>query len=208
MSAFLKDFLSFPIRALFIFDRDRFRLTSLRTERFRHVAREVDGICLDVGCGPGNLFVKRFLKGKGKGVDVFMYEGLRKEDMVDPLKLPFRDSSFDTATLIAAINHIPKNKRGKELAEIFRILRTDGRIIVTMGNPIAEIIVHRLSRMLNKEDMDTKRGMDKDETCYIRDAEIKNLLTAAGFGNLSKKRFWSQWGLNHMIIGEKKEGFR
>ena len=199
----LKDFLTFPVRALFLFDEDRFGLTSLRTERLTCVAGEVRGQCLDMGCGPGNVFVKRFLGGKGRGVDVFRYPGLCRKDIVDPLRLPFPSGSFGTVTLIAAINHIPARHRDAELAELFRVLEPGGRIIVTMGNPAAEVLVHKLSAALNREDMDSRRGMDEDETYFMRDAEIAARLRKAGFAIGPRKVFWSQWGLNHLLIGIK-----
>jgi SAM-dependent methyltransferase len=203
-ATFMKNFLTFPFRAVTLFDDDRFGLQSLRTERMSYVAEEVRGLCLDIGCGPGNLFIKNHMKGQGTGVDVFPYTGLSQKNIVDPMRLPFRDRSFGTVTLIAAINHIPESKRAGEIREIYRVLRPGGRLIVTMGNPLAEIIVHKLSGALNKEDMDTERGMEEDESYYMTDGEIRKALSAAGFAIHSKKRFWSQWGLNHMLIGLKQ----
>ncbi len=70
-----KDFITFPLRAVTLFVNDKWSLSSLKSERFDYVSREVKGYCLDVGCGRGNRFVKEYLKGNGLGIDVFEYEG-------------------------------------------------------------------------------------------------------------------------------------
>ncbi len=171
------DFITFPLRAFTIFEHNRWGLSSLRTERFDYVSREVNGECLDVGCGKQNMFVDQILKGKGKGIDVFPYEGLKEENIVlDMTKFPFSDASFQTVTFIANINHVPKPKRDAELSEAYRVLTPDGKIIVTMGSAIAEVLVHKVVWISDKlfktnVDMDTERGMEEDEEYYYDDED-------------------------------------
>jgi ubiquinone/menaquinone biosynthesis C-methylase UbiE len=208
----VKDFLTFPFRAVSMFEEDRFGLSSLRTERFDYVAAQVDGFCLDVGCGRRNIFVKEFLRGNGKGIDVFPYEGLKKENLVEDIThFPFDAASFDTVTFIANLNHIPGSKRALELAEAYRCLKPGGKIIVTMGNPLAEVLVHKVVLLYDllfktHHDMDNERGMDEEESLYLTDSEITICLCLAGFGQIMKKHFWTQWGLNAMFIGWKLPG--
>ncbi len=203
------DFITFPLRAFTIFENNRWGLSSLRTERFDYVSREVRGYCLDVGCGKQNLFISKVLNNNGKGIDVYKYEGLTDENIVtDMTKFPFENSSFKTVTFIANINHIPKPKRDAELAEAYRVLENGGNIVVTMGSAIAEILVHKVVWLSDKlfktnVDMDTERGMEEDEEYYLTDKEIISRLKTAGFKNIRKKYFYTQWGLNHLFIGEK-----
>jgi SAM-dependent methyltransferase len=203
------DFLSFPLRAVTLFHDDRCGLSALATERFDYVAREVSGYCLDVGCGRGNRFVREFLQGNGRGIDLFPYEGLTAENLVPDLAhLPFADECFATVTFIANLNHCPRPQRDGELREAFRLLQPGGRIIVTMGNPLAEILVHQLVWLYDKlfrtsVDVDTQRGMAEGEQYYLCDGEICDRLTRAGFVRLRKKYFFTQWALNHLFIGEK-----
>jgi len=75
----LKDFVAFPLRALWLFEQDKWGLTALASERFDYVAREVRGRCLDVGCGRRNRFVREFVGDTSVGIDVFPYEGLAKQ---------------------------------------------------------------------------------------------------------------------------------
>jgi SAM-dependent methyltransferase len=203
------DFVFFPLRALVLFHKSGFGLTSLADERFDYVARFARGHTLDIGCGRENRFVGHFLGGRGRGIDLFPYEGLTPENLVPDLThLPFPDGSFDTVTFIANINHCPEPDRDRELSEAFRVLRPGGRIIVTMGHPVAEILVHKVvwvyDKLLGtKVDMDTERGMDEEEAYYLTDAEIRGRLSRAGFAGIAKKYFLTQWCLNHLFLGEK-----
>ncbi len=205
------DFITFPIRAFFWLDDDRWGLSSLRSERFDYVSRDVRGFCLDIGCERENLFLNRYLEGNGKGIDVFPYEGLTQDNIIkDMTKFPFDDNSFESVTLIATINHIPRSMRDAELKEAYRCLKPGGNIIVTMGNPIAEIMVHKVAWMHDRlfgtnYDMDSKRGMHKEEAYYLKDPEIVERLLRAGFKDTVKKYFCTQWGLNHLFVAYKRE---
>jgi SAM-dependent methyltransferase len=205
-----KDFATFPLRALTLFHEDRWGLSSLASERFDYVAREVVGRCLDVGCGYHNKFVTKWLGGNGKGIDVFQYAGLSQEDIVEDMAhFPFEDASFDSITFIANLNHVPRSDRDAELAEAYRCLKPGGNVIVTMGNPLAELAVHKVvewhDRLLGtRYDMDSERGMGAEEAYYLKDSEITERLVRAGFGDLTKKYFLTQWGLNHLWMGWKK----
>jgi SAM-dependent methyltransferase len=204
-----KDALSFPIRALTLFEEDRYGFSSLQSERFDYVSLQVLGRCLDVGCGRHNRFVKEYLHGNGAGIDVFPYEGLSSENLVNDIcHFPFDDCCFDSVTFIANINHVPESKRDQELAEAFRVLRAGGNIIVTMGNPLAELLVHKVVKIYDwafgtSYDVDSERGMSDEEEYFLTNSEILRRLGKAGFGHVSKKSFWTQWGLNHLYIGWK-----
>jgi SAM-dependent methyltransferase len=203
------DFITFPLRAVTLFHEDKWGLSCLASERFDYVAREVTGYCLDVGCGYHNRFVKSWLRGRGRGIDVFPYAGIPKEDIVENIThFPFDDASFDSVTFIANLNHVPKSDRDIELREAYRCLKPGGNIIVTMGNPLAELMVHKIvasyDRLLRtKVDMDTERGMGAEESYYLTDSEITERLTRTGFQNLRKKYFLTQWALNHLWVGWK-----
>lgn len=203
------DFLSFPFRAVLLIEKDCGPFASLASERFYYAAENVKGHCLDVGCGRRNRFVNEFLDGQGKGIDVYPYEGLTEEDVVKDIShFPFENQTFDTITFLANINHIPESMRDIELAEAFRCLKKGGNIIVTMGNPLAELLVHKLvwlyDRFLGtKLDMDNERGMHEEEEYYLLDKEIKSRLVCAGFSKIKKKFFVTQWFLNHMFIAWK-----
>ena len=205
------DFLVFPLRALTLFHHDRWGFSCLASERFDYVAREVLGYCLDVGCGRHNRFVKEYRGGNGVGINVFAYEGLVAENIVPDLThLPFADATFQTVTFIANLNHCPKPDRDTELRESWRVMKPGGNIVVTMGNPLAEILVHQLVWVYDKVfktncDMDGERGMREGEEYYLSDEEILDRLKRAGFLGIRKKYFLTQWGLNHLFVGWKPQ---
>ena len=202
------DFWTFPLRALTLFYEDKWGLSSLASERFDYAAREVTGKCLDVGCG-NNRFVREYLGGRGQGIDVVPYQGLASENVVPNLtRFPYEDGAFDSVTFIANLNHVPEPQRDAELTEAHRVLRSRGNIVVTMGNPVAEILVHKLVSLYDRVlkthyDHDSERGMHEDEAYYLSDTEIRTRLARAGFREIRKKWFWTQWGLNHLLVGWK-----
>lgn len=177
-------------------------LSSLRSERYDYVAREVHGYCLDVGCVTNNHFVNKWLKGKGKGIDVYQHPGLAPDEVVEDIThFPFKDASFDSVTFIANMNHIPEPLRDKELSEAYRCLKQSGNIVVTFGNPIAEIIVHTM--LFRREDLRRKDYTEENDPYYVLDSEIVERLSRAGFKHIRKKYFFTQWGLNHLFVGWK-----
>lgn len=147
----------------------------------------------------------------GLGLDVYPYEGLSADNIVPGfLSLPFEDARFDTVTFIANLNHAPRSQRDGELREAFRVLKPGGNIIVTMGNALAEVLVHKLvwlyDRLLGTRlDVDGERGMHADEDYYLRPSEIVERLSRAGFSGICRRFFVTQFCLNSMFIGWKAE---
>ncbi len=206
----IKDTLTLPIRAVSLFEFDRWGLTSLRSERFDYVAPKVRGYCLDVGCGRHDLFVAKYCGGRGRGIDVYPWEGLTESHVVEDIThFPFDDRSFDTVTFIANLNHIPRSKRDVELAEAYRCLRDGGNIVVTMGSPLAELAAHLAIHMYDKlfgtnHDVDSERGMDEEENYFVTEREIYSRLTHAGFADIRRQVFWTQWAMNRLYVAWKR----
>ncbi len=205
------DFITFPIRAVAPLNFHLFGLTKRPDERFFYAGKEVQGYCLDVGCGPYNRFINEHLKGNGKGIDLFKYDGLADENILeDPTAYHFDNETFDSITFISSLNHIPPQIRKKVLKEIYRVLKFGGNVIVTMGNPVAEILIHHLVHFYDnifgtKYDTDSFRGMVEGEQYFLTDREIKRNLADAGFKDILKKYFTTQYFLNHLFVGWKKQ---
>jgi SAM-dependent methyltransferase len=191
------DFVFAPLRLL-LFPDDlsaRVGLTSLEEERIRAVLPHVKGQLLDIGAGR-NALVKRY--GQGIGVDVFDWGGgaLIVETTA---KLPFSDGSFDTITFLACLNHIPY--RRAVLAEARRLLKPDGRLLITMISPLIGMVGHRVFWWYSE---DKTRTMAEGETYGLSTRDVLDLLHEAGFRLAAHETF--VYGLNHCYVAEKAAG--
>jgi SAM-dependent methyltransferase len=153
----------------------------------------INGYLLDVGCGTNQL-VKRY--GNGVGVDVYPWENV---DLLvdDTSKLPVEDETFDTITVIAALNHIPN--RREVLYEINRVMKKDGLLIITMINPIISRIWHFLRRPWDADQ--NERGIKDGEVYGFTRQDLKILLKSANFEIIAEKPFMLY--LNRVICAKK-----
>lgn len=205
------NFVAFPYRALVLNpNASADPLLCLRDERMIHVRRSVRGRVLDIGCGPENVFVSRYYP-NGLGVDVFQYPGLAPEQIVDPVRLPFADASFDTVTLIANVNHIPQSKIRDEFREIGRVLKADGRLVITRIGTLVSFLTHNVVHLQSKlsskyYDMDHERGLEDDERLSVPLAEINQLAASVGATLQARERIWTQWWLNEVLVYDRLAG--
>jgi ubiquinone/menaquinone biosynthesis C-methylase UbiE len=165
----------------------------LQNKRIEKVIPCIEGKLLDIGCGLNNL-VKRY--GNGIGVDVYNWGSV---DMVveNSAKLPFDSDSFDTVTILAALNHIPN--RNEVIIESHRILKRDGKLIITMIPPGISRVWHT---MRSRWDVDqAERGMQREELYGIRAGELIQMVLLNGFILVKKERF--MLGINCMFVFKK-----
>ena len=122
---------------------------------------------LDIGCGPGTLISLLDPNKPSVGIDV-------AGDQIDYAKknyetanhqfiavegsgpLPFENRTFDVVTMIELIEHLSKEEVVALLAEVQRVLKSHGRLIITTPNylslwPVLEIFVNRLSPVSYKD---------------------------------------------------------
>jgi SAM-dependent methyltransferase len=181
---------------------ERTHLTSLRAERFAAVLPEIRGRCLDIGAG-NNELVQLYQQmapaaspDPSVGVDVVDWgHGATRIDSV--AFLPFADRSFDTVCFVACLNHIPE--RRDALREARRVLRPNGRVLITMIGRVLGTIGHALWWYSE----DKHRPVAAEETMGMDSVEILELLQAAGFTRVAHRRFF--YGLNHLFIASVAE---
>ena len=161
--------------------------------RNRTVLPHVQGRLLDIGCGMNQL-VRQY--GNAVGCDVYQWGDV---DLVveDSSDLPFDAASFDTVTIIAALNHIPN--RPSVLAEAHRVLRPGGRLIVTMIPPVISTIWHKVRAPWDADQHE--RGMVDGEVYGLRPTEVRELMRNAGFLVVLEQPFML-W-INRITLGEK-----
>lgn len=169
-------------------------LIPIDDERVIMALKYAKGKALDVGCGANN-FIRSY--GNGVGVDIFPWEGC---DLVvkDPAKLPFKKGAFDTVSFLACINHIPN--RQAAFIEAYRVMKDDGRLLVTMITPRWGKFIHWI-RFRNDPDHQDRHIDHSHELLGMSSRQIKGLLKDAGFRLMKKQRF--VFGINSIYVATK-----
>jgi SAM-dependent methyltransferase len=95
---------------------------------------------LDAGCGEGVL-VEEFRQALAiQGVDAnYSSDFVRRGSLLD---LPFADGAFDRALCLDVLEHLSLAEQPRALAELFRVLRPGGELLVTVPN-----LAHLQSRL-------------------------------------------------------------
>lgn len=164
-------------------------LTSLEEERINAVVPYIQGRLLDIGAGRNKL-VKQY--GNGIGIDIYDWGG-GALIVKDSSNLPFSDGEFDTISFLACLNHIPY--RDAVLREAHRLLKSDGKLVITMINPIIGFISHKIRWFAE----DTKeRELVPRERYELWKAEILQFCKDAGFQLVEHKKFL--FGLNNVYV--------
>jgi len=191
----LVDRAAFPLLVFLTTEQARrLHLTPVDDERIEACLPYCTGLLLDTGCGPNEL-VRRH--GRGVGVDVYPWPEI--DVLCDTRRLPFPDASFDTAALLAVLNHVPSHDRQAVLKELHRVLRPASRLLITMLDPVIGRIVHRLR--LRQDPDQQKRGMREEEDYGLWDSEVRGLLDTSGFQVERRRRF--VFGLNNLYVAKR-----
>lgn len=195
----IKDRLYFPLLIFLSSDQARsFGLTPIDEERTATALARCRGLLLDIGCGTNEL--TRYYRSMQKmaiGVDVYLWPGT--DVVCDTTKLPFPDAFFDTVTMLACLNHVPRSKRNRVLQEARRVLRENGQLLITMINPVVGLVAHTVRHRYDLDQLE--RGMGEEEDYGLWEREVKELLTRNGFRCVDAVPF--VFGLNCLYIAEK-----
>ena len=166
--------------------------------RIKKVLPYIHGKFLDIGCGTNKLVeAYRAQGGQGIGLDVYDWDGV---DIVveDSTTTPYQNGEFETVSIIASLNHIPK--REAVLREAHRILKKDGTIIVTMIPPFIGKWWHKIREPWDPDQHE--RGMHHDEEYGLTSQVVEELLEQAGFVFTTREHF--MLGVNTITIAKKK----
>jgi len=178
---FLLDRLSFPVLIFLDYETSKkIGLTPIDEERSYACLKYAIGRTLDVGCGYGH-FMDTY--GNGYGIDKVFTNNSRFV-LGDATKIPFKDKTFDTVTFIASLNHIVD--RDIALREAARILKDDGRILITMINPLIGFLAHKIIRKRCDSDQ-IRRRIGKKELLGLTESQIKTLVSCAGLKTVARK---------------------
>jgi SAM-dependent methyltransferase len=193
------DLIGFPLRAFLLPEswQRRLGLTPLRSERHMRVARWASGRVLDVACGDNDL-VHRWLRPAGvPSVGMDRSRG-GAEVVGDAAELPFKDGSFRTVTLVAALNHVPRHSRHSALGEAHRVLDSEGHLVVTMIGPVVGKLCHALTWWDPRPTHDPS-----EEAPGLPLGTVLSLAASEGFRLQRQERFL--YGLNAVLLFRRAE---
>ncbi len=164
---------------------------------------------LDIGCGCYPLFLSDAAFAEKYGLDKVIeadYEGKMEQqgitllsyDIEKEQELPFLGDFFDVVTMLAVFEHIQPSKLIYILKEIKRVLRGNGRFILTTPAPWSAPLLWFLAkiRVISSEEIyDHKRTYDR--------RAIVNHLAKAGFESEKISSGYFEFFLNIWVCADK-----
>ncbi|MBW1712938.1 MAG: class I SAM-dependent methyltransferase [Deltaproteobacteria bacterium] len=191
--------------------------TRLREYHLRRLMPALDrGRLLDVGCGLGYLtqVLGRGLTAVGldsdyKSLVLNRRQGAGSFVQGDAAGLPFKEASFDLAVCSEMLEHLPPGLDEQCLAEMARVVKPGGRILITL--PSLEGL-RAMSRLRNLGHDDPQGGEFHHRPGYAW-PEIKALIDRCPFLRVSQRKY-SMFLLSEMfmdllkLVYLKKEGLR
>jgi ubiquinone/menaquinone biosynthesis C-methylase UbiE len=145
---------------------------------------------LDVGCGTGEVTL--LAKTRTKGGQVYGIDpapemiavarkkagrkGLEVDFRVGVIEsLPFEESTMDVVTSSLMMHHLPEDLKGRGLAEIYRVLKPGGRLLIAdFMRPTGSFLNHLFMAFTRHQGLES--GIE----------ELQNLLRVAGFGQITQ----------------------
>jgi 2-polyprenyl-3-methyl-5-hydroxy-6-metoxy-1,4-benzoquinol methylase len=138
---------------------------------------------LDIGCGDG-YFLQRSPCATATGIDMRIGDA----PIAQGTPLPFEDGTFDLVTLLAVLEHVKEPQF--VISEVARVLRPNGRLIMTTPKKAAEWLIRIYVKDINEE-----------HESYFTQERLKNLvrpkLTPIGYHTFL-------FGLNQTFAAVKK----
>jgi SAM-dependent methyltransferase len=152
----------------------------LRNKRNGMVLKNLTGRALDVACGD-NILIKMYGK-EGTGIDIENY-GNADEIVKNFSSMPFKNETFDSVSVVGSLNYFENPVT--VLQEINRVMKKDGKLLVTMPNYFIMQLWHRI-----REPWAHKSGYSRQQ--------LSAMFLDAGFRIKETKGFLM--GLNRLYI--------
>jgi SAM-dependent methyltransferase len=171
---------------------------TLQQWRIRMALRELpEGArVLDIGTYDGALF--RRARATGVGVDPELVAttpvpGVTLVKGLFPADLPaLPDESFDAATALAVIEHIPEGDLPTWAKELARLVAPNGVLVMTIPAPAVDKILHVLIRLHLAD------GMEAHQHHGFQPSSLDDIFTAPLWRRAKHRTF--QLGLNHLYV--------
>lgn len=156
---------------------------------------------LDIGCGLHPYFLKKTAFSHKFGVDAsidgnFTLDNIEiKKVDLDSAELPFEDNYFDVITMLAVIEHIYPENVLAVLRQLRRVLKPDGKLIITTPSPWADWLLRAMAKMkmISSEEIDDHKAAysHSDMVKMMVDAGFEKPRIKAGYFEL----FYNVWVL-------------
>jgi SAM-dependent methyltransferase len=155
---------------------------------------------IDIGAHRGEFF--RLLGDKlqsGFGIEPLLREPLHAASFsIFPGLFPAvkpQNGEWDAITMLAVLEHIPRATQTQLVAACYDLLKSGGKVIITVPSPFVDKILHalRATKLID--------GMSLEEHFGFLPSETPTLFSAPRFSLVSHTRF--QLGLNHLFVLRK-----
>ncbi len=170
------------------------------------------GRLLDLGCGLSGWFLHRASAAEKEGLDPTCEpreETRQRGSLTERLRLrrfavgtdplPFAADWFDGVTLLAVLEHLPREHLLPVLREVRRVLKPSGRCVATTPVHGTEGLLHGLARvgLVSHEEIEEHHR-------HLTEGELRELFVQAGFppSGLTAGRF--ELGMNLWIAASKQ----
>jgi SAM-dependent methyltransferase len=165
---------------------------------------------LDVGCGSYPLFLMHAPFARKVGVDqlepLWPAENGPRPRGLEILRLaldgatplPFPDASFSCVTSLAVLEHLEPAGLPSLLAEIHRVLKPSGQLLITTPHACADGILRALARL----GLVSKEEIDEHKSLFFH-RHIVDLLRLGGFPPETIRVRGFLMGFNILAVAEK-----
>ena len=163
------------------------------------------GCILDIGCGSTPFFLTHANFAEKFGIDPAVDTDLAQKnltlsrhDIEKNAQLPFDANAFDVVTMLAVFEHIEPDQLATLLQEIHRILKPNGRYILTTPSPWGNVLLWFMARMR----LVSPTEIDEHKDGYHQKTIVR-FLTQAGFERNKIARGYFELFMNNWVVASK-----
>ncbi|MFH1509917.1 MAG: class I SAM-dependent methyltransferase [Candidatus Nealsonbacteria bacterium] len=176
-----------------------------RWERFRKIIKHIprNSIVCDIGCGKEGVLLNKISKFIKYGVGFDKNIENKKKEKYELVKLeileeiPEEKETYNIVTVVAVLEHLLNPE--EILKESHRILKKNGKLILTTPTPLAKPILEFLALKLKLID----RNEMEDHKNYFWPKDVKKILLKVGFKEQNIKINYFEFFLNGLIVAQK-----
>ena len=181
-----------------------YRRTKIADKLIPNILRK--GKILDMGCGSIPFFLLRIKFNEKYGMDSSLKLRSFDEKKINLIPsniakgkpLPFEDNFFEVVVLLAVLEHLEDEEAGFILSEIRRVLKKNGRFILTTPAPWAGGLLKFMSKLklISQNEIDDHKGRNN----YYK---VKDFLQQVGFKKENIKSGHFEFFLNNWVYADK-----